>query len=186
MAVRLMRVIAGQYRGLRIRAPRGPGTRPATGRVRESVFSALGSVVVGARVLDLYAGSGSFGIESLSRGGRSALFVERSRPALAALRSNLQFMGIGDRAEVAATSVERFVTRGEGGRRFDIVFADPPWDISSETLAGILVLVSRWMNPDAVAIVTRRAGDDVPAVSGMEVADQRRHGDAEVIRYSRE
>lgn len=181
-----MRVIAGRYRGLRIRAPRGPGTRPATGRVRESVFSALGSVVVEARVLDLYAGSGSFGIEALSRGGRSAVFVERSRPALAALRSNLRFMGITQQAEVVSTAVERFVAQGESRRRFDIVFADPPWDISSDTLAGTLVSVARWMDPDAVAIVTRRAGDDAPAVNGLEVADQRRHGDAEVIRYRKE
>lgn len=181
-----MRVIGGQFRGLRLRAPRGPGTRPATGRVRESVFSALGLMVVDARVLDLYAGSGSLGIEALSRGGRSAVFVERSRPALAALRSNLRSLGITDEAEVVSRNVERFVHRQQQALSFDIVFADPPWDISSDTLAGLLVRVVRWMSPGAIAVVTRRAGDGVPVVNGLEVADQRRHGDAEIIRYRKE
>lgn len=181
-----MRVIAGRYRGLPLRAPRGPGTRPATGRVRESVFSALGATVVGKHVLDLYAGSGSFGIEALSRGGRSVVFVERSRQALTVLRSNLQSMGVADEAEVIAGRVERFLAEPDDQNRFDIVFADPPWDISSEKLALVLVRVSRRMNPGAVAVVTRRAGDAVPVIDGFEVADQRRHGDAEIIRYRKE
>ena len=186
MAVRLMRVTGGRYRGLRIRAPRGPGTRPATGRVRESVFSALGPAVVGARVLDLYAGSGSLGIEALSRGADSAVFVERSRPALVALRSNLRTVGVADRAVVAPRDVVRFLADEQVGARLDIVFADPPWDISSERLAVILARAARRMAPGAVAVVTRRAGDVVPVVDGLEVADQRRHGDAEIVRYRKE
>ena len=181
-----MRVIAGRYRGMRLRVPRGPGTRPATGRVRESVFSALGPTVVGAVVLDLYAGSGSLGIEALSRGATSAVFVERSRPAVSTLRSNLEFTGGAGRAEVVSKSVERFLEEGRRELRFDIVFADPPWDISSGRLAGILARVTRRMAPGAVAVVTRRAGDGVPMVDGLEVADQRRHGDAEIIRYRKE
>lgn len=181
-----MRVTGGRLRGLRLRAPRGPGTRPATGRVRESVFATLGGAVIGARVLDLYAGSGSLGIEALSRGGESAVFVERSRPALGALRSNLRSTGIADAARVVPRSVERFVAGAPQGPGFDIVFADPPWDISSKRLAGILGRVAGRMNPGAVAVITRRAGDAVPVVSGLEVADQRRHGDAEVVRYVKE
>lgn len=181
-----MRVTGGQFRGLRLRAPRGRNTRPATGRVRESVFSALGPAVVEARVLDLYAGSGSFGIEALSRKATSAVFVERSRAALSALHSNLRSVGVTDRASVARRDVERFVAGERAGDRFDIVFADPPWDISSERLAGVLFTVARRMSPGAVAVVTRRAGDVVPVVEGLEVADQRRHGDAEIIRYRKE
>lgn len=178
-----MRVIAGKYRGRRLRAPRGRGTRPATGRIRESVFSALGPAVEGAAVLDLYAGSGSFGIEALSRGGRRAVFVERSRPALAALRSNIDALGIAEAAQVAPVSVERYVADRGAPPRFDIVFTDPPWDISSERLAGVLLQVVQRMNPGALAIVTRRAGDGLPVVDGLEVDDHRRHGDAEVVRY---
>lgn len=182
----MIRVIGGEHRGRMLRTPPGPGTRPATGRVRESVFSTLGMRVREAHVLDLYAGSGSFGIEALSRGGRSAVFVERSRPALESLRSNLKSLGITDEARVVAARVERYLLDDLPGPWFDIVFADPPWDISSGELAGILARVSSRMNPGAVAVVTRRAGDDTPMVHGLKIADQRRHGDAEIIRYLKE
>ena len=182
----MMRVIGGRYGGLRLSAPRGGGTRPPTGRVRESIFSALGERVRGAEVLDLYAGSGSFGIEALSRGGRSAVFVERWRPAVAALRSNLDAVGAGDAAEVVASSVESYLAVPRDGRRFNIVFADPPWDISSEDVAGVLEKVSGLMSRGAVAVVTRRANDDVPAATGFDVEDRRRHGDTEIIRYLKE
>jgi 16S rRNA (guanine966-N2)-methyltransferase len=142
--------------------------------------------VVEARVLDLYAGSGSLGIEALSRKASSVVFVERSRPALSALHSNLRSVGVTDQTSVAPRDVERFVAGRQTGTRFDIVFADPPWDISSGRLAGILSRVARWMAPGAVAVITRRAGDVVPVVDGLEVADQRRHGDAEIIRYRKD
>ena len=181
-----MRVIGGRFGGRRLRVPQGPGTRPAAGRVRESVFSTLGATVVGSRVLDLYAGSGSLGIEALSRGAGSAVFVENSRPALGALRFNVRMVGLGGAVRVVSRSVEQFVARHHQRPGFDIVFADPPWDITSEKLAGILSTVTPRMNSGAVAVVTRRAGDSVPAVDGLQVADRRRHGDAEIIRYVKE
>ena len=94
-----MRVVAGEFKGRRLHAPRGAATRPTADRVREALFSMLGDVS-GARVLDLYAGSGALGIEALSRGAESALFVERDRRALAALRRNLD--AVGADAEVSA------------------------------------------------------------------------------------
>lgn len=182
----MMRVIGGRYRGLRLSAPPGRGTRPPTGRVRESIFSTLGDRARGADVLDLYAGSGSFGIEALSRGGRSAVFVERWRPAVAALRANLDAVGAGDAAEVFSSSVERYLAVPRKGRPFDIVFADPPWDISSEDVAGVLEKVSPLMSSGAVAVVTRRGKDDVPVATGLDIEDRRRHGDTEIIRYLKE
>ena len=186
MAVRVMRVTGGQFRGRRLRAPRGPDTRPATGRVRESVFSALGATVVGARVLDLYAGAGTLGIEALSRGGDSVVFVEKSRAAVGSLRWNLRSVGAIGTTRVISQSVERFLSHPREGDRFDIVFADPPWDISSEQLAGILARVTARLNAEALVVVTRRAGDGVPVVDGLEVANRRRHGDAQIIRYVKE
>jgi len=181
-----MRVVGGEFGGRRLRAPRGSDTRPATGRVRGSVFSALGPAVEGARVLDLYAGSGSLGIEALSRGGGSAVFVERSRSALGALRSNVRTVGVTARVRVVSQKVEQFVAHHREGEGFDIVFADPPWDISSDRLAAILERVSGWVNPEGVVIITRRAGDAVPVITGLGVTDQRRHGDAQIIRYLKE
>lgn len=186
MAVRLVRVIGGRFRGRRLRAPRGPGTRPATGRVRESVFSTLGATVEGARTADLYAGSGSFGFEALSRGGDTAVFVERSRPALRALRSNVRSLGVEHAVRVVPGNVEHYVGRHRDGPGFDIVFADPPWDISSEKLALVLERFVDRMNPDAQVVVTRRTGDGIPVVDGLEVIDQRRRGDTEIIRYVKE
>jgi 16S rRNA (guanine966-N2)-methyltransferase len=118
-----MRVVAGEFMGRRLHAPRGARTRPTADRVREALFSMLGDVS-GARVLDLYAGSGALGIEALSRGAASAVFVERDRRALAALRRNLAV--VGAEAAVRPQDVARFLARPEG--MFDLVFCDPPYD----------------------------------------------------------
>ena len=138
----MMRVISGEYRGIRLRAPRGTGTRPPTGRVRESIFSALGGEGEGSGHPGSLCRLGQFRDRGLSRGGRSAVFVERSRPALAALRSNLETVGAADAAEVVSSSVERYLANHPEEGRFNIVFADPPWDISSEDLAAVLQRVS--------------------------------------------
>ena len=114
------------------------------------------------------------------------MFVERSRPALAALRSNLETVGAADAAEVVSSSVERYLANHPEEGRFNIVFADPPWDISSEELAALLERVSGRMSRGAVAVVTRRASDNAPVARGLEIADRRRHGDAEIIRYLKE
>jgi 16S rRNA (guanine966-N2)-methyltransferase len=127
-----VRVVAGEFKGRRLRAPRGMRTRPTADRVREALFSMLGDVV-GARVLDLYAGSGALGIEALSRGAASALFVERDSRAAAAIHENLRTLGLTQ--VVRRQDVLRFVARAEG--TFDLVFCDPPYD-SVPRIAGPL------------------------------------------------
>jgi 16S rRNA (guanine966-N2)-methyltransferase len=120
-----VRVVAGEFKGRRLYAPRGTRTRPTADRVREALFSMLGDVS-GARVLDLYAGSGALGIEALSRGAESVVFVEREQQALAVLRRNLE--AVGADADVRRQDVLRFLTRPEG--TFDLVFCDPPYDVA--------------------------------------------------------
>ena len=127
-----MRVVAGAFKGRRLAAPRGTRTRPTADRVREALFSMLGDVE-GARVLDLYAGSGALGIEALSRGAGSAVFVERDPHALAAIERNLA--AIGAEATVVRQDVLRFLARADGA--FDLVFCDPPYD-SAARVAGLL------------------------------------------------
>jgi 16S rRNA (guanine966-N2)-methyltransferase len=123
-----VRVIAGQLGGRRLVAPRGLATRPTTDRVREALFSALAGVE-GAAVLDLYAGTGALGIEALSRGAASAVFVESARPALAALRANLDALGLTGVTRIVAEPVARAVPRlASTSGPFDLVFADPPYD----------------------------------------------------------
>jgi 16S rRNA (guanine966-N2)-methyltransferase len=127
-----LRVVAGKFKGRRLSAPRGTRTRPTADRVREALFSMLGDVG-GARVLDLYAGSGALGIEALSRGAEGVVFVERDAQALAAIERNLA--AVGAEATVVRQDVMRFLARADGA--FDLVFCDPPYD-SASRLAGPL------------------------------------------------
>jgi 16S rRNA (guanine966-N2)-methyltransferase len=127
-----LRVVAGTFKGRRLAAPRGTRTRPTADRVREALFSMLGDVG-GARVLDLYAGSGALGIEALSRGADSAVFVERDPRAVAAIERNLASLGLEE--TVARQDVLRFLARADAA--WDLVFCDPPYDCASR-LAGPL------------------------------------------------
>src|SRR3990170_1990950 len=122
-----MRVIAGVARGVPLVAPRDRRTRPITDRVKETMFGILGERIPGARVLDLYAGSGAVGIEALSRGASHATFVERGREALAALRTNLDRTGLAGMARVVDADVERFLATAGGGP-WDLIVLDPPYD----------------------------------------------------------
>ena len=145
-----MRVIAGEFRGRRLVAPAGLETRPSASRLREALFSALGRVVVGVRVVDLFAGSGALGIESLSRGAAHATFVDSDTRALAAVRRNLDALGLGpDRATVVRLDawrwIERFDPATPGPR---VVLADPPY---AEDAAGrLLPRAARWVQSGAL------------------------------------
>lgn len=123
-----MRVVAGQLRGRRLLSARGRDTRPTMDRARAGLFDWLGPRVTGARVLDLFAGSGALGIEALSRGAREGVFVERARTALRALRRNLDELGLSNEARVLASDVARALPAlGHDPTGFDLVFADPPY-----------------------------------------------------------
>jgi 16S rRNA (guanine966-N2)-methyltransferase len=143
-----VRVVAGEFKGRRLVAPRGARTRPTADKVREALFSMLGDVD-GARVLDLYAGSGALGIEALSRGAASAVFVERDPRAVAAIEQNLKPLGV--EATVAHADAVRWLAREEG--RYDLVFCDPPYDVASR-LAGVLAERLAALTPDTARIVT--------------------------------
>ena len=129
-----MRVIAGTCRGRPLRAPAGTATRPTADRVREAIFDVLGSMapVAGLRVVDLFAGSGAMGIEALSRGAAGAVFVDRAPDAVAAVRHNLETLGLEDRARVVRAEVLSWLARpgtaGPGDAGADLVLCDPPYD----------------------------------------------------------
>lgn len=178
-----MRIIAGTAKGRRISAPDTPTTRPVTDRAREAVFSMLGAWVTESRVLDLYAGSGSFGLEALSRGALSATFVENGPRALEALRANIESVGLG--GSLVTSTVRDFLQRSSGS--FDLVFIDPPWDLPSDDLGEDLVLLDPLLEPDGEVVLSRRAGDDAPDHPlGWRVATDRRYGDTRILRYEKE
>lgn len=181
-----MRVIAGRFGGRRLTAPDTDATRPVTDRVKEAVFSSLGPEVVAAEVVDLYAGSGSFGIEALSRGASRATFVESAGPALAALRENLDALGLGPPdAVVVATTVERWLDQPPVSA-IDVAFCDPPWSLGSGALEGILASVAARMSEGGAVVVSRRASDAVPEPDGLVIDTERRYGDTRIMRYRKE
>jgi 16S rRNA (guanine966-N2)-methyltransferase len=169
-----MRVIAGSAGGLRLVAPRDPATRPITDRVKETLFGILGERVVGARVLDLYAGSGAIGIEALSRGAAHATFVERGREALAAIRHNLSQTGLGEHASVAPSSVEAFLEAGAHGP-YDLVVADPPY-AERAILAPLERLVPH-LAPGATVVVKHFWRTPIPEPPGLHRWRERRFGE---------
>lgn len=177
-----MRVIAGEARGRKLRAPDSKGTRPATDRVREAVFSSIGSWVVDAVVGDLYAGSGSFGLEALSRGASSAVFVENGRKALQALRRNVAAVGLG--GTVIEGSVPDYLARAN--HRFHLVFMDPPWDQPASRMEEELAALDRLLFPGAEVVVSRRHDDRVPdPPETWRVAAEKRYGDTRIVRYEK-
>lgn len=181
-----MRVVAGALGGRTLRAPRGDGTRPTAERVREALFSLLGDVG-GARVLDLYAGTGALGIEALSRGAELAVLVESDRDALVALRRNLADLALVDRVRVLPLRVERSVTALVAAAPFDLVLADPPWT----RLDGALLCLARlpWaelLSPGATFCCEHPPERTISPPAGLRRADQRRWGDTAVTLFRNE
>lgn len=170
-----MRIIAGQYRGRQIVAPKGDATRPTADRMREALFSMLTSRVgsfEGLAVADLFAGSGALGIEALSRGAGSCLFVEQDKPALDALKANLAKLGI--RGDVRATSV---MAMGPAPAPLDIILMDPPYDTGAGLVALDKLARLGWTSP-ATWISLETAKAEVVQLPGFAVDATRAHGKA--------
>jgi 16S rRNA (guanine966-N2)-methyltransferase len=178
-----VRVIAGSAKGRRLVGPDTRETRPLTDRAKEAVFSALGGLVLDAEVLDLYAGSGSIGIEALSRGALKVVFVEKGREALASLRQNLATLGFGN-VTVISQDVDDFLRTASG--QFDLVFFDPPWAMETDLLVKQMNAAARIAADEAEMVVHRRKADPVPnAADGWQLLTTRKYGDGVIYRYER-
>ena len=182
----MTRIIAGTAGGRRLKVPRA-GVRPTGDRAREGLFNSLGSLLDldGARVLDLYAGSGALGLEALSRGAAEAVFVESGGGVLPVLRDNIAAVGLPG-ARVVQGSVLTVVA-GPAPARFDLVLADPPYAVPVEEVLGVLtaLVANGWLAEDAVLVVERSSRDEPFAwptpLTGLR---DRRYGEA-VLRYGR-
>lgn len=177
-----MRVIAGRWGGRRLQAPAGAATRPTSDRVREALFAILGDLD-GARVLDLFAGSGALGLEALSRGAASCVFVERDRDAAHAIQANLEKLRltgatITNRDVAAALREER--TRG---RRYDLVLVDPPYDEWERHAPKLAELLPEVLADDGLVVVetSERVEPDLP----LDLVTTRRYGSARITVFSR-
>ncbi|ANZ42923.1 16S rRNA (guanine(966)-N(2))-methyltransferase RsmD [Lentzea guizhouensis] len=171
--------MAGAAGGRRLKVP-PKGTRPTSERVREALFSSLEAMMDldGARVLDLYAGSGALGFEALSRGAEHATFVESDKRAVEVLKSNAKDLGLANVTVVNRTA-EAFVA-GEG-EEFDVVFADPPYAVGDEELAKVLAGVAPRLAGDAVLVVERASRSaEPPWPGGVEPLRAKKYGDTTV------
>jgi 16S rRNA (guanine(966)-N(2))-methyltransferase RsmD len=145
-----MRVIGGEFRSRRLASPPGLATRPTPDRLRESLFNILAPTIEGAVFVDAYAGCGSVGIEALSRGAARAIFIEKSKAALAALGANLRSLGLQPRARVIHGNVNTYL----GAQKADVYFLDPPYELTGEYET---VLAALDPPPGAVVIVQHAA-----------------------------
>jgi 16S rRNA (guanine966-N2)-methyltransferase len=182
----MTRLIAGQAGGRRLKVP-SSGVRPTGDRAREGLFNSLGTLMdlEGAAVLDLYAGSGALGLEALSRGAQTVVFVESSPKVLPVLRANLAAVGLPG-GRVMAGSVPT-VVGGPPPSRFDVVLADPPYATAAEEVQDVLraLVGGDWLAPGAVVVVERSSREDAwEWPTPLDGLRDRRYGEA-LLRYGR-
>lgn len=179
----MTRIVAGSAGGRRLSVPKGDITRPTSERVREALFSILEvrGCVRGARVLDLFAGSGALGLEAASRGAAEVVLVDSAQRAAAAARANAAALALR-RVTVVLASAERYLSR-PASRPFDLVLLDPPYAFAEESLARLLAALTEgeWLEPDAVVVVERSARSPQPRWPGsLQRSDVRRYGETTV------
>ena len=179
-----VRIVAGTYGGRVLSAPPGAATRPTSEKVREALFNILGPPPDDTHVLDLFSGSGALGLEALSRGAASVTFVERGRPALAALRGNVDGLGVAAQVTVAPVDVARFLAAPPASpAAWRWVFLDPPYaaGVVTDSLAG---LPRARLTDDAVVVVEHAHRAPSPDRAGFLIrTDLRRYGDTELSLY---
>lgn len=160
----MTRIIAGRYGGRRLTTPTGAATRPTSERVREAIFARLDhlGVLVGARVLDLFCGAGSLGLEAVSRGASSLVLVDAAKAATAVATKNVTALDVAQ-VQVVTADAGRYLTR-QGGAGFDAVLLDPPYDLPERELTALLaaLAVPGWLNPGAVLVAERSTRSPEP------------------------
>ncbi len=179
-----MRIIAGRLGGRRIQAPVGRDTRPTTDRVREAVFNVLAHAewappLAGARVLDLFAGSGALGLEAASRGAAFVLFMETDAAARAAIRRNIEALGLGGMTKLWRRDATR-PGHVSPMAPFDLAFLDPPWGQGLAEQALAALRAGGWLSNNAVAVVEESVRADFVPPEGFRLVDHRDYGDARV------
>lgn len=176
-----IRVIAGKYGGRTLDAPDRHTTHAMSERARNALFNSIASELPGARVLDAFAGSGSLGIEAMSRGAAEVVFVEKDRIAAKIIQKNLDLLGI-DNSKVIKTTVFNWIETATP-KGFDIIFADPPYnDVQFSTVERLLGL----LKPSALMVLSHPGKGEVPSRTGVVVVDNRSYGNLNLTLYRRD
>jgi 16S rRNA (guanine966-N2)-methyltransferase len=172
--------VADGWGGPRLRPPPGAATRPTSDRVREALFSILGDRVAGARVLDLFAGSGALGIEALSRGAAAATFVDSAPAAIRVVKANLE--AVGADAEVQRADARRFLgSASAAARQYDLVFLDPPYRLAASLGDALSAALPAVLAPGAVVVA--ESDRRTPLGLAVPILDERRYGDTLIRIY---
>jgi 16S rRNA (guanine966-N2)-methyltransferase len=189
-----MRVVTGEAKGRRLKSPKTPGTRPIMGRVKTALFDILSAEIEEARFLDLFGGTGSVGIEALSRGAAQATFIEMNFSVLKILRENLQITGLADRAETLHSDAFKFLQAqaervGGAARTFDILYVAPPQYQEMAARALALLDVSPLVADPGLVIIQihpkERPGVAAVACQHLRLTDERRYGSTLLMFYRR-
>jgi 16S rRNA (guanine966-N2)-methyltransferase len=177
-----VRIVAGSHKGHRIEAPKGIVTRPTGDRVREALFSIIGPVE-DARVLDLFAGSGALGLEALSRGASSCVFVERDRQAARVIQSNLEKLRLTGAVVVTGDAAAALRAERDLGRRSDLVLADPPYEDWPGHETALAELLPSVLADDGLVVV--ETSESVEPELPLDLVTTRRYGSARITVFSR-
>jgi 16S rRNA (guanine966-N2)-methyltransferase len=175
-----VRIIAGSRKGARIFAPRGQNTRPTADRVREAAFNLIGPLD-GARVLDLYAGSGAMGLEALSRGAAHVTFVESDHAAVATIRRNLDKLDLSGAEIVHQDASRRIAADAGSSRRYDLVLIDPPYDMLQRSLEKLSPKLPAVVTADGIVVV-ESAAQDIPELP-LPLRTSRSYGSVRVTLF---
>ena len=173
-----MRIIAGQKKGARIFAPKGHDTRPTADRAREAAFNLIGPVD-GAAVLDLFAGSGAMGLEALSRGAASAVFVENDREARRTIDRNLDRLRLTGARVIPQDVLRALAVEAGAGRRYDLVLVDPPYEMFSSLQNGLSRYLPAVLSEDGLVVVETGAREE-PELPPFSKRTSRRYGSARI------
>ena len=181
-----MRIITGSARGTRLKAPAGDGTRPTADRTREALFSMLGARVYDAQVLDLFAGTGAFALEALSRGAVHAVLVDRATHKI--LTENAQRTKLTACAEIRRGDVYgQIAALAREGRTFDLIFADPPYACGDNARVLVAVDAAALLSSDGLFVLEQGAKETVMEHSGrLSLVRERRYGAARICFYAQE
>lgn len=177
-----MRIITGSAKGIKLKTPKGLKVRPTGDRVKESLFSILADTVANARVADIFSGTGNLGLEALSRGAASAVFVDSASASIALIRENAGLTGLADRAEIiradALAAIDRLAAQG---RKFDLVFCDPPYNRGLAAAALTRLDAGRPLSSGAIVVIEHSRHEEVPGnLKHLALKRTERYGDTQV------
>ena len=177
-----IRLISGEFGGRTLDAPSGRRMHPMGERIRNALFNSIGDDIKGASVLDAFAGTGSIGLEAISRGASHATFIERDKLVQKILAGNIERLAVEDRTSLIRTSVSNWLSTSSP-EVFDIIFADPPYH---DTQFSTVIRLMDLLKPGALMVLSHPGKGEVPTKNGVVVVDNRSYGNADLTFYRRE